>query len=93
MSTTPPLAVIESGIPNAKSRRRGERTTRIRGTRPGPWVYITLGVVFISAAFPLYWSFIIGSGDASSTTMTSNWSCGVFSCTLFRHVNVSMGLP
>ncbi len=42
------------------------KTTHIRGNRPGFWVYATLGVVFLSAAFPLYWSFIIGSGDASS---------------------------
>jgi cellobiose transport system permease protein len=42
------------------------KTTHIRGNRPGFWVYATLGVVFVSAAFPLYWSFIIGSGDASS---------------------------
>ena len=34
-----------------------------------------------------------GSGDASSTTMISNRSCGVCSCTLFRQVYVSIGLP
>ncbi len=34
-----------------------------------------------------------GSGEASSTTMISNWSCRVFSCTLFKQVNVSIGLP
>jgi len=78
MSTTPPLAIVESSIPQAKRRRLGERTTRIRGSRPGPWVYITLGVVFISAAFPLYWSFIIGSGDASSLRERPWWPGGNF---------------
>ena len=34
-----------------------------------------------------------GSGDASSTTITSIMSCGVCACRLFRHVNVSSGLP
>jgi len=63
---TPPLATIEEGIPNAKDRRRGERTTKIRGIRAGYWVYVGLGVVVVSAIFPYYWSFLIGSGDAAT---------------------------
>ena len=78
MSTTPPLAVVESSLPNAGKRRRGERATRIRGSRPGFWVYLTLVVVFVSAAFPLYWSFVIGSGDASSLRERPWWPGGNF---------------
>jgi cellobiose transport system permease protein len=59
----PPLAIVEENIPNAGRRRRGERTTRIRGVRAGFWVYVGLGVVAVSAIFPYYWSFLIGSGD------------------------------
>ena len=63
---TPPLATIEEGIPNARQRRRNERTTKIRGVRASTWVYIGLGVVAVSAIFPYYWSFLIGSGNAST---------------------------
>lgn len=64
--STPPLAVVEEGIPNARARRRNERVQKIRGVRAGVWVYIGLGVVFVSAVFPFYWSFLIGSGDSST---------------------------
>lgn len=43
--------------------RRG-RPVRIRGARPGFWVYAGLAVVLIASVFPLYFSFLIGSGDA-----------------------------
>ncbi|MCP2638463.1 carbohydrate ABC transporter permease [Microbacterium sp. HD4P20] len=62
--STPPLAVAEENIPNAGRRRRG--TVKIRGLRAGVWVYVGLGVVVASAIFPFYWSFLIGSGDAST---------------------------
>ncbi len=61
-----------------QSERARERTTHIRGNRPGFVVYTTLVVVFISAAFPLYWSFIIGSGDASSLRERPWWPGGNF---------------
>jgi len=64
--STPPLAIVEENLPNAPRRRRNARPTRIRGSRPGFWVYIGLGVVIVSAMFPYYWSFLIGSGDAST---------------------------
>ena len=64
--STPPLAVVEENLPNASRRRRNSRTTRIRGSRPGFWVYAGLGVVLLSALFPFYWSFLIGSGDSST---------------------------
>ncbi len=66
ISTPPPLAIIEEGIPQAAKRRRGERTVKIRGHRAGFWAYLGLGVVLLSAVFPYYWSFLIGSGDSST---------------------------
>lgn len=35
-------------------------------TRPGWFVYGVLAIVLASAVFPFYWSFLIGSGDAST---------------------------
>jgi cellobiose transport system permease protein len=64
--TTPQFAIVEEGMPNAGARRRNQRTTKIRGVRAGFWVYAGLAVVAISAIFPYYWSFLIGSGDAST---------------------------
>lgn len=64
--STPPLAIVEEGIPNARDSRRNQRTRKIRGVRAGFWVYLGLGVVAVSAIFPYYWSFLIGSGDAST---------------------------
>ena len=66
IGTNPPLAIVEEGIPNAAARKRGARTIRIRGARPSVWVYVALGVVFVASAFPFYFSFLIGSGDAST---------------------------
>jgi len=66
IGTNPPLAIVEEGIPNAAARKRGARATRIRGSRPSVWVYVALGVVFVASAFPFYFSFLIGSGDAST---------------------------
>ena len=75
---TPPLAIVEQGIPNAKRSRRGGRAVKIKGSRPGFMVYAVLGVVFISAAFPLWFSFIIGSGDSSSLRERPWWPGGNF---------------
>lgn len=65
ISTPPPLAIIEEGIPQTADRRRN-RATKIRGYRAGFWVYAGLGAVLLSAIFPYYWSLLIGSGDAST---------------------------
>jgi cellobiose transport system permease protein len=46
--------------------RRGRRNRPIRGSRPGWFVYGALGIVLAAAAFPFYWSFLIGSGDAAT---------------------------
>jgi cellobiose transport system permease protein len=67
MTITPQKTLIEEAtMTRAERKLSAERTVHVRGNRPGLWVYIALGVVFVSAAFPLYWSFVIGSGDSSS---------------------------
>ena len=71
-----PLAVVEGSILNERKRRRGAKAIRIRGARPGFWAYAMLGVVFLSAMFPLYWSFIIGSGDATTLRNPFPWVPG-----------------
>jgi cellobiose transport system permease protein len=58
--------------------RSRQRTIHIRGYRPGAWTYLGLIAVFISAAFPLWWSFVIGSGDASSLRERPWWPGGNF---------------
>jgi cellobiose transport system permease protein len=60
------------------STRHRQRTIHIRGYRPGVWTYLGLTVVFVSAAFPLWWSFVIGSGDASSLRERPWWPGGNF---------------
>ncbi|GAA3918619.1 carbohydrate ABC transporter permease [Microbacterium invictum] len=76
IGTPTPLAVVQESIPNADKRRRGAKAIRIRGARPGFWAYATLAVVFISAVFPLYWSFVIGSGDATTLRQPFAWIPG-----------------
>ncbi|WOF22722.1 carbohydrate ABC transporter permease [Microbacterium betulae] len=46
--------------------RAAGRTVRIRGARPGFWVYAGLAVVLVASVFPLYFSFLIGSGDSTT---------------------------
>ena len=54
------------------------KSRHIRGSRPGFGVYAILVAVFVSAAFPIYWSFIIGSGDSSSLRERPWWPGGNF---------------
>ncbi len=54
------------------------KTTHVRGSRPGFLTYAALIAVFVSAAFPLYWSFVIGSGDSSSLRERPWWPGGNF---------------
>lgn len=61
MTTTETELVTTMGAP--KTRGRG---VRIRGYRPGPWVYAALGVVLAASIFPFYWAFLVGSGDAAT---------------------------
>jgi len=65
LGITPELAIVEENIPYDPKRRRNlAKVRRIRGYRPGFWVYAGLGVVLVASLFPFYWSFLIGSGDA-----------------------------
>ncbi|MGO1851313.1 carbohydrate ABC transporter permease [Microbacterium sp.] len=58
--------------------RRGRRAVRIRGTRPGLWTYASLGVVLAASLFPLYFSFLIGSGDSATLRdPNKSWIPGV----------------
>lgn len=67
MSTTPPIAMAEQRIASPQEPgRRANRTTKIRGHRAGFWIYAGLAVVVLSAVFPYYWSFLIGSGDSTT---------------------------
>ena len=42
------------------------RFSSVNLQRPGWFVYASLVVVLVASMFPIYWSFIIGSGDAST---------------------------
>lgn len=70
---TPPVADPRPGrsggsadAPAATTPRRRRKNLAI--DRPGFLVYGFLGAVLLGAVFPLYWSFLIGSGDASTIT-------------------------
>jgi len=76
LSMPPAIAMVEA-IPDEPKRRRNQRrTVKIRGARPGLWSYAILTAVFLIGVFPLYWSFIIGSGDASSLRRPFGWVPG-----------------
>lgn len=49
-----------TAVPQARSRRARARISQ----RPGFLVYGFLSAVLLGAAFPLYWTILIGSGDA-----------------------------
>lgn len=52
--------------PAERSRRRRRRN--VAGQRPGWMAYGFLIAVLLGSMFPLYWSFFIGSGDATTIT-------------------------
>ncbi|WP_295825477.1 carbohydrate ABC transporter permease [uncultured Microbacterium sp.] len=60
--TPAPVPVIDRDLP-ARGRRRPRA---VRGSRPGWFVYASLGAVLLASVFPFYWSLLIGSGDAST---------------------------
>ena len=71
----PPVAVVEADAPRGSSpaeraaARRPKRRRRLQnGQRPGFLAYGFLTAVILGSVFPLYWSFLIGSGDASTIT-------------------------
>jgi cellobiose transport system permease protein len=62
--------------PAAQPARRGRRRLR-NGSRPGWVVYGFLTAVLLGSAFPFYWSFLIGSGDASTINQANiSWLPG-----------------
>ncbi|MAY49860.1 MAG: sugar ABC transporter permease [Microbacterium sp.] len=63
-TTTPPVTIADGDIPT-EEKRRPRRRRAIRGSRPGWFVYGVLAIVLGGSLFPFYWSFLIGSGDAS----------------------------
>ncbi len=46
--------------------RRRRRRGLENGQRPGWMAYGFLTAIMLGSMFPLYWSFLIGSGDAST---------------------------
>ncbi len=64
--TRVPLHVQDDEIPREEKHPRRRRPRAIKGSRPGWFVYGSLGVVLAAALFPFYWSFLIGSGDSAT---------------------------
>lgn len=71
----PPVAVVDEDARPGSSpaERAASRTPRRRrrlqnGQRPGFLAYGFLTAVILGSMFPLYWSFLIGSGDATTIT-------------------------
>jgi cellobiose transport system permease protein len=53
------------------------RPRAVRGSRPGWFVYASLGVVLLAAVVPYYWALLIGSGDSSTIRNTDlSWIPG-----------------
>jgi cellobiose transport system permease protein len=59
---------LRSEKPTGASRFQRRRRRAIVAQRPGSLVYAFLAVILAASLLPLYWSFIIGSGDASTIT-------------------------
>ncbi|WAB82537.1 carbohydrate ABC transporter permease [Microcella daejeonensis] len=70
----PPVAVVEADARQGSSpaeraaARRPKRRRLQNGQRPGFLAYGFLTAVILGSVFPLYWSFLIGSGDATTIT-------------------------
>jgi len=64
MTTATRTTARDRSTTTAPSSPASPRTRRVRGTRPGWFVYGCLGLVLAGSVFPFYWSFLIGSGDA-----------------------------
>ena len=66
------MSVIDTspltGAADPKPARRRPRA--VRGSRPGWFVYASLGVVLLAAIVPYYWALLIGSGDSSTIRNT-----------------------
>ncbi|OZD56668.1 sugar ABC transporter permease [Rhodococcus sp. 06-1477-1B] len=62
------MSVIDtSPVTAAADPRPARRRPRaVRGSRPGWFVYSSLGVVLLAALVPYYWALLIGSGDSAT---------------------------
>ncbi len=69
--------------------RQQRRRKAIVAQRPGSLVYAFLAVILVASLLPLYWSFIIGSGDASTiTNQNLSWIPGAnFVANVLKVVN------
>ncbi|MES2095047.1 MAG: carbohydrate ABC transporter permease [Actinomycetota bacterium] len=64
-ATSAPRPSVSAPL-SLRDRLRARRARAVIAQRPGPLVYGILTAVFVAAVFPLYWSFLIGSGDAGT---------------------------
>ncbi|WP_029151120.1 carbohydrate ABC transporter permease [Microbacterium indicum] len=62
----PDQAGGEATVTIVAPKDRKGRARRIRGIRPPWWIYGMLVAVVLASLFPLYFSFLIGSGDSST---------------------------
>ncbi|MDF2666893.1 MAG: ABC-type sugar transport system, permease component [Microbacterium sp.] len=73
------MSVIDtSPVTAAADPKPARRRPRpVRGSRPGWFVYASLGVVLLAAIVPYYWALLIGSGDSSTIRNTDlSWIPG-----------------
>ena len=68
MSTATPTATTATTVTTASTARRtpGRGARLVRRTQASPMAYAFLVVVLLGSAFPLWWSFVIGSKDAAA---------------------------
>ncbi len=70
IDTSPVTAAADPTPPRRRPRA-------VRGSRPGWFVYASLGVVLLAAIVPYYWALLIGSGDSSTIRNTDlSWIPG-----------------
>jgi cellobiose transport system permease protein len=60
----------------ASGRIKRRRSSAAASNRPGVLGYLFLSIVILAALFPLYWSFLIGSGDSTTINRTIDWLPG-----------------
>ena len=65
---TRPRPAVQTKAPRPSGRRTGGFGVE---RRPGWLTYTLVAVFFIAGAYPLYWTFIMGSSDKSA--MTETW--------------------
>jgi len=66
MSAGPAPVPVLSPAQAARNRRRRMRRLTVAQRKPGIVGYAFLGLVLLVSILPLYWSFLVASGDAQS---------------------------